>query len=98
MGGIAQSLYFAIPKNKIMSTKTPAQAAASLQKEVREIQTIFTARHHIAFIEVMGETSEGDSFTYTLTLDSNDPEFKEMLNAYGAHKSAMILTLTETGK
>jgi len=74
---------------------TPAQAAAVLQKEVREIQTVRTATHSIAFVEVMGESSEGISFNYSLTFDHNDPEFIQMLNDYGARKSAEIIRVMD---
>lgn len=74
-----------------MNTTLSTQQALNLKKEISELSTVFTAKQFCAFVEVTGEDSEGRTFTVSFVLDNSDPEFKKMVNDYGARKAALLL-------
>lgn len=79
------------------SKKLPSNAArtgAQIDETrlIKQVQQSFTAPEFIALVSISGvDANTGDLFQTELIFDSNDPEFKAMLNEYGARLCAQKL-------
>lgn len=76
-----------------MAKPNSTQAALNTQKEVSELSTIFSSKHFCALIEVTGEDAQGNSYRHSFIMDNKDPEFRAMINDYGARKSVELLNV-----
>lgn len=82
-----------------MSTKKLiARTGTLLDKErlIKELQTAFTATEFAALVTFKGIDSNGREFSADFIFNHNDPEFRAMLNDYGARLAGKIIEETWT--